>query len=376
MTKAPKRIIWAYDELQSLNSLDMPSLEELFGTDDSGNALITLRNEPGKPRQDLNLYVCYRNPLWSLTVAHALGFGVYRDAGLIQMFESPDSWENVGYLVENGDLDYGKQVTLKRSKDSMPQYFNELLTPSECLEVKKFDTVADQYKWVTEQIYKNIHSDKLLPEDICVVLLSSPDDGSFPYKAYDELSGYFLKKRIHSVSPKERDVFKKTGYITCSQIFRAKGNEAPMVYVINADTCAGGNAAMRNRLFTAITRSKAWVRITGTGNAMDDIVKEIERCVENDYCLQFKFPIDEQLQNIRRIHIDDIDERLKHMFESISNGEFSMDKLLELAELLSKQGDRKKLQQKTRSAYRKGIIHLTAEDLVNVDKIYIPRKKK
>lgn len=376
LTKKPKRIIWAYDELQSLNSLDMPSLEELFGTDDNGESLITLSNEHGKPKQDISLYVCYRNPIWSLTVAHALGFGIYRDGGLIQMFENAESWENVGYNVIEGKLDSGQEVSLQRTKDSMPQYFNELLTPDECIQVKKFDTPDDQYEWVATEIKKNLKVDKLLPEDIVVVLLSSPSDGSFPYRAYDELKFYLNKKRILSLGPKERDVFKRSNHITCAQIFRAKGNEAPMVYVINADTCAGGNAAMRNRLFTAITRSKAWVRITGTGNAMDDILKEIELCRENNFCLKFQLPADEQAENIRHIHSDDISKQLQRVFEAMDNGEFSITELFALAGLLSKQGDRKKLQQKIRSANRKHIINLTDKQKELVDQIYIPKKRE
>ena len=40
-----------------------------------------------------------------------------------------------------------------------------------------------------------------------------------------------------------------------------------MVYVINAQDCYGNPynvARVRNQLFTAITRSKAWVKILGT----------------------------------------------------------------------------------------------------------------
>lgn len=375
LAKAPKRIIWAYDELQSLNRLDMPSLEELFGTDENGDALITLTNEKGQPRQDISLYVCYRNPMWSLTVAHALGFGVYIDSGLVQMFENPDSWENVGYVVTDGQLEQGQEVSLKRSKDSMPQYYNELLTPSECIEVQKFNTADEQYKWVANQIEKNITEDKLLPEDILVVLLAPPDDNNFPYRAYDALKVYMQSKKINSVSPKERDVFKRSNYITCAQIFRAKGNEAPMVYVINADKCAKGNVESRNRLFTAITRSKAWVRITGTGNAMDEIVKEIERCKENDFCLKFILPADEQAENIHRVHSDDISNQLQRVFDSIESGNISMEDVFVLASLLTKQTERRKLQQKLRAANRKHIINLTESQKAIVDQIYIPKKK-
>ena len=133
---------------------------------------------------------------------------------------------------------------------------------------------------------------------------------------------------------------------------------------------------MRNRLFTAITRSKAWVRVVGVGNGMDKIIKEFERCKENDFCLNFKLPLDEQSENIRHIQSDDISKQLQKMFEAIDAGKFSISELFTLAGLLSKQGDRKQLQKKIKAANRKHIINLTDEQKEIVDKIYIPKKRK
>ncbi len=51
-------------------------------------------------------------------------------------------------------------------------------------------------------------------------------------------------------------------------IYRAKGNKAGFVLVMNAQDCCKSCilATVRNQLFTAITRSKAWVRVTGIGD--------------------------------------------------------------------------------------------------------------
>lgn len=73
----PKRIIWAYDELQNLNNSVMPSIEEMFGTDATGRPLVNLNNEADAPMQDIILPVCYRNTPWALALAHSLGFGIY-----------------------------------------------------------------------------------------------------------------------------------------------------------------------------------------------------------------------------------------------------------------------------------------------------------
>lgn len=83
---APHRIIWAYDDLQNLGDYEMPSEDKLFGSDDRGNPLVQLQNEDDKPKEDIVLPVCYRNTPWALATAHALGFGIYRPEGLVQMF--------------------------------------------------------------------------------------------------------------------------------------------------------------------------------------------------------------------------------------------------------------------------------------------------
>ena len=43
---APRRIIWAYDDLQNLGDYEMPSERDLFGSGADGLPLVTLRNDP------------------------------------------------------------------------------------------------------------------------------------------------------------------------------------------------------------------------------------------------------------------------------------------------------------------------------------------
>ena len=124
VTKRPKRIVYAYDELQNLSDYAMVSAEDLFGRKANGHPNVRLRNEPGKPKRDIILPVCYRNSPWSLTVAHALGFGTAREAGLIQMFDDPSLWTEIGYeSVENNVLAQGQEVSLRRSNKATPGIF-------------------------------------------------------------------------------------------------------------------------------------------------------------------------------------------------------------------------------------------------------------
>ena len=80
-----------------------------------------------------------------------------------------------------------------------------------------------------------------------------------------------------------------------------------MVYVINAQDCDGtgaGLASLRNRLFTAITRSKAWVRVIGHGERMDRLMKEFQHLKQKKFRLDFIYPSKELLGKLRRVHRD------------------------------------------------------------------------
>ena len=107
----------------------------------------------------------------------------------------------------------------------------------------------------------------------------------------------------------DADVFFQTGTpsVTFTGIYRAKGNEAGMVYVINAQECnsSGPNlASLRNRLFTAITRSKAWVRIVGYGPGMQGLLDEFSILKQQGFVLDFEYPDEVLLGKLRIVHRD------------------------------------------------------------------------
>jgi superfamily I DNA and RNA helicase len=138
------------------------------------------------------------------------------------------------------------------------------------------------------------------------------------------------------------DIFFESDTVTFTGIFRAKGNEAAMVYVINAQDCYQGYshatvARIRNQLFTAITRSKAWVRVLGIGSMMDGLIKEYQEIVRRDFRLEFTYP-DEEARNHLRIINRDISRRrsprharniaeLKELLEAIAAGDVEIEDL-------------------------------------------------
>jgi len=324
-TRDPKRIVWAYDELQNLSNLQLPSVEALF------RGQVTINNIRNAAQQDIILPVCYRNTPWALTLAHALGFGIYRKSGFVQLFKELELWREIGYQVQGGRLDFGESVSLKRRDDSYPSYFTELLKIEDTILAQSFHSEVDQYEFLAEQIERNIREDELDPDDILIVLPNPITAKTEFLTLSTSLSRRGIDSHLAGVTS-SRDVFAIPGSVTVSQIFRAKGNEAPMVYVVNANYCTNGPdlKSLRNTLFTAITRSRAWVRIYGIGAAMDELICEIDSVYKTDFQLNFKIPTEVELISIPLIDRDKtpeemadiaaIEKQLDDLLERIENG--------------------------------------------------------
>ena len=108
--KDSKRLVYAYDELQNLSGDSLPSPEEIFGKKVDGSPKVRFDDvSSNEAQRDIILKKCYRNSRPVLVTAHALGFGIYRDAlpsggtGLIQMFDHPELWEEIGYQRRDGN---------------------------------------------------------------------------------------------------------------------------------------------------------------------------------------------------------------------------------------------------------------------------------
>ena len=312
-----KRLIYAYDELQNLNSQSLPSPEEIFGNDEYGNPRVVIKNSENQ-KNDIILERCYRNSKPVLTTAHALGFGIYRkpnsslNTGLVQIFENNNLWLDVGYDIYSGELKEGKSVVLERTEKTSPSFLIEKLQSDDVLKFKAFESTQEQAKWVAHEIIKNLKEDELRADDIIVInpdpLTTKNNVGIIRKILFDNK----ISSHLTGVDNSQDDFFDENhDSITFTGVFRAKGNEAGMVYVIHADDCYGrsneSNASIatnRNRLFTAITRSKAWVRIVGIGEDMRNLIDEFEQVRLNNYRLSFVYPTDEQKEKIKKINRD------------------------------------------------------------------------
>lgn len=301
--KEPKMLIYAYDELQTLNKRSMPTPEEIFGLDRDGNSLVVLSNEEGNPKADIVLETCYRNSRPILATAHALGFGIYKEP-MVQMFGNKSLWKEVGYVEVEGQLKDGERVVLQRTPKASPPFLEEHSAIDDIIIVKPFENDIEQAQWIANEIEKNITVDELRYQDIMVIHTNPIDTKN----RVGLLRKLLFEKGInsHVAGAANPDIFTEENSITFTGIYRAKGNEAAMVYVINGQECYDGPelARKRNILFTAITRSKAWVRITGYGTEMIKLVDEFNKVKENDFKLDFTYPTEEQRRKMNVVNRD------------------------------------------------------------------------
>ena len=310
-----KRLVYAYDELQRLSGESLPSPEEIFGKDSDGVPHVRFESGSGaEPERDIILAKCYRNSRPVLVTAHALGFGIYRKAqeqnetGIVQMFDQPELWREIGYRVQRGTLREGSRVTLHRPAETSPGFLEDHSKIDDLIQFICFGSESEQTEWLSREIKKNVEHDELRHEDIIVI---NPD----PLTTRSNVAPIrtrLLEMGINSLLAgvdDDPDIFFQIGkeLITFSGVFRAKGNEAGMVYIINAQDCHSASrnlARIRNQLFTAITRSKAWVRVLGIGRGMEQLQEEYETLKKQAFELKFKYPDAEQRKQLRLVHRD------------------------------------------------------------------------
>lgn len=315
MLNEPKRLVYAYDELQNLRTQSLPSPEVIFGSKEDGTPKVKFsQNQKDGAKQDIILEKCYRNSRPALVTAHALGFGIYRKpegpdrSGLVQMFDQSGLWKDIGYEVSEGRLEDGQNVVLQRTAVSSPKFLEEHSDIDDLIIFKSFATQEEQDKWVAEEIKKNLECDELRPDDIIVI---NPDPITTKRKVAT-IRNLLFRDGISSHTAgvdTVPDVFfaNNNDSVAFTGIYRAKGNEAAMVYVINSEACFDSSfdlAKLRNQLFTAITRSKAWVRVLGIGSMMDGLISEYEQVKKHDFKLEFTYPTKSQRDHMNIVNRD------------------------------------------------------------------------
>jgi superfamily I DNA and RNA helicase len=300
--QASRPIYWAYDELQSLSNLEMPDVIKQFGVDANGNPIVSIDGEayPGDIEKDFVLHRSYRCPHLVLMIAHAIGLGIKNTRGPVQMLGDADSWRSIGYQVESGQLRPGEQVTIYRPPENSPNPLSTLANPVQKLLVhRSFESRETELIALADWIKNDINKQGVRPEQILVISLDARRARDNLVSLQSLLSSMGIASMIPGLVDSSWE-FSEVGRVTLSTIYRAKGNEAPIVYIFASEKLYDyvGEVENRNRVFTAMSRSKGWVRMTGVGAGMKRLEEEIN-AIESDFP-RFKF-IFPNMDSIRKL---------------------------------------------------------------------------
>lgn len=189
----------------------------------------------------------------------------------------PEDWKALGYEV-TGHFEPQTEIILKRPIENSPHPLPQLWS-GEMIRFQSYAVRQEELTALAEQILINLRQEGLRPSRQILVLVLGE---TFTARRLETEVARFLYQQgldIYLPSAPDCNVFETAsvqrnpnqfwceGGVTVSRIHRAKGQEADMVYIVGLDQIAKdeGNLYLRNQLFTAITRTRAWVTLSGVG---------------------------------------------------------------------------------------------------------------
>lgn len=309
--KGQRSIVWAYDELQNIFDVGIRSAEDLFGTEADGTPRVSLTRAAEKLtaslQNDIVLSKCYRNQRDVLIAAHALGFGIYGPR-ILQMLEDKEHWEDVGYNV-NGTYRVHRPVDIVRPDENSPVNL-EIDDTLRLIDTYLAKNMQDEVEYVSSQI-KEFMNSGITPDDIMVITLDDRYGKKYFQEITKELAEANIKTHNLLIDSRANPPFRIDDSITLTTIHRAKGNESAVIFCCGVDAINRDSRVGRNRLFTAFTRTKGWLRVTGIGENAQSIIEEIGSAFENTPHLRFVLPSKDEIETIQR----DLSERDKKVIE-------------------------------------------------------------
>lgn len=294
LTKEPKRIVVAYDDFQSLKSLRIREFDELFGKNDDGvprfpPGTLTGSYEGGIDK-DFVLPNCYRNPRNVLMVAHGIALGIKRHGGVVDSVDRVADWEALGYQVNSPkgktEIKAGDKVEVERLDKNSTNLLEKIIQESgkltdSLIQVEKLDSQDLEVNYIAEKIKYLIETQGVNPHDIFVITINTKNSEIFLKLIRSKLNEFKIKSIMPGFVESARH-FHEKNCVVLTTPFKAKGNEANVVFVANCETVTSDSTfRKRNAFFVSATRSRGWCYITGVGEQMDKLIKEIVD-IQND----------------------------------------------------------------------------------------------
>lgn len=308
-----KRIVWAYDEFQSLKDLKIREPEELFGKAQNGEA--NLENNildgeyRGGIRKDFVLPNSYRNPRINLMVAHGIGLGLYTETLKLPM-KDRKSWIARGYNVvaptKKQVFKTGDELIIEREEKYSRNNLETLLKSSGknekyLIQLFEGDTFKDEINFVSKTIKRLLIEQGVEPEEIIVITLDIKNSENDLSQLRSSLNIYEIKCSTPGFV-ETPDKFKEQGRVTLTTTFRAKGNESNIVFVLHGEKVINDySLRARNSFFVAVTRSRGWCYISSSAGKNTALKIEIDSILKDYPKFHFTFPDKKELENREKI---------------------------------------------------------------------------
>jgi superfamily I DNA and RNA helicase len=313
-----ENLVIAYDVLQTIFDVEIPTAGTLFGTDERGEPAIAFE-------EDINLRKCYRNPREIIVCAHAIGFGIYGPK-IAQLLESPEHWQDFGYQVHSGELRSGSKVEISRPEENSPSSLSKSNSIDALIQAYAFEDVHHEVAHVVNSIVENIAKEGVGADDILIICADDRNARAYFRSFAKELAARGVG--THNLQEDNfglRD-FQAKGKVTLSTVYKAKGNEAYLVYVVGIDAIFHQpSARSRNIAFTAMTRAKGWLQVSGLGPAAQRFAGEVKAAKNNFPMLRFTYPSPEQLIVMKRdlapVDVEAIEDALARLALDVSDDE-------------------------------------------------------
>lgn len=316
-----KMITWAYDDFQNIFDVNIQNEKETFGKDKDGKYLVDFSIDYN-PLCDIVLKTCYRTPKIVLIAAFCLGLGIYNQKGVLQRLKDNKHWESLGFVVEKGESKDEDDMVISRPDVNTPAFSNSVFGIGAIKYYVK-TTVDEECEQIARDIAHDISVENLLHTDICVICMDDRNVDTY----FSKLEIILNRKGIptfnlSNASSANKDFFRE-GFVTLSTVNRAKGNECGAVYICGSDYpfAYPNNVVLRDKLFTAMTRTKGWLTMTGCPDFKKGI-DELNILKEKDFKLCFKQPSDTNTKTIESSsrsnlkEMDTIHSAIDHLLSS------------------------------------------------------------
>ena len=275
-----QRLVWAYDEAQSLSSLSAPSPTNVFGTDENGEPVLDLRGSYARGVQKSHVMrQAYRSPRPVLMAGHAIGMGLKADDGPVQTITRAEGWESLGYEVDGDFREIGETATIRRTDEHSPHPLQGVAKAKPFVETNSFPTKMSELRWIADRVARDV-DEGIAPDQILVIVLGD---------RYTDTGGTLLANELEErdleancVWEGDSKTFASDGAVTISGIHQAKGNEAASVYLAGLEWVQDpdyreSTVHRRNEAFVGISRSRAWCTISGVTEKGVTILEEADR---------------------------------------------------------------------------------------------------